>query len=140
MAGTTSFSLRSHWRELRRGRPGYRFQARYERARQGKQRHSTTLRVLLVVIALIFLAVGVVLVVIPGPAIPFFFLGGGLLAAESRPIARFMDWCEILIRKILIWGKRHWKRLPLAARIVLIALSVCCSAATGYLAYKFMRG
>jgi hypothetical protein len=140
MAGTMPLFFRRHWRELRRGRPGHRFQARYERARKEQHRSGAGQRVILVVLALIFIAIGVVLSVIPGPAIPFFFLGGGLLATESKPIARFMDWCEVLIRKIIAWGKRHWKRLPLIARIVLIVVGVCCSAATGYLAYRFMRG
>ena len=129
-------SLRSHWRELRQGRPGHRFQSRYDRARRQKNRTGTALRVLLVLVALVFLGVGVVLVVIPGPAIPFFFLGGGLLAAESRPIARFMDWGEVVARKVFGWGKKHWKRLPLAARIALVVVGACCSAATGYLAYR----
>src|SRR5678815_3621292 len=122
MAAALSFNFREYWRELRRGRPGRRFQSRYERARQKKGRRGAGQRILIIVLALICFAIGAVLAVIPGPAIPFFFLGGGLLATESRPIARGMDWCEVVIRKLLAWGKRRWKRLPLAARIVLIVV------------------
>ena len=94
----------------------------------------------MIVVALVSLAIGVVLSVIPGPAIPFFFLGGGLLATESRPVARFMDWCELIGRRVGAWGKRHWNRLPLAGRIVVMMIGGCCSMATAYLSYRLMRG
>lgn len=140
MAATTHSGFREHWRELRRGRPGHRFQTRYERARRNEKRSGAWQRLALIALALVFVAIGAVLVVIPGPAVPFFFLAGGLLATESRYIARFMDWSEVLIRKVVAWGKRHWRRMPQAARIVLIVIGACCSAGTAYLSYRFIRG
>ena len=140
MAATLSFHLRKHWRELQRGRPGHRFQARYERARQAQHRSGVATRIVLIALALGSLAIGAVLSVIPGPAIPFFFLGGGLLAGESRPIARFMDGCEVVGRRLVAWGKRQWKRLPLAGRIVVLMIGGCCSMATAYLSYRLVRG
>jgi hypothetical protein len=140
MAATLQFTFRKQWRELKSGRPGHRFQSRYERARAAENRGSPVRRILVIVFALLCFAIGAVLAVIPGPAIPFFFLGGGLLATESRPMARFMDWCEVLIRRAFRWGKRHWDRLPRAVRVVLIVIGACCSATMAYLSYRFVRG
>ena len=134
------FQFRKYWQELRRGRPGHRFQCRYERARQSEGRSGAARRVLMLALALVSLAIGAVLAVIPGPAIPFFFLGGGLLATESRPIARFMDWCEVIGRKAAGWARRLWKRLPVAARIVLMVIGASCSATMAYLSYRLVRG
>jgi hypothetical protein len=139
MAATMHFRFREHWRALRRGRPGHRFRAHYERSRQS-ERCGAAERLVLVTIAVVLIAIGIVLTVIPGPAIPFFFIAGGLLASESKLVARFMDASEVLIRKIVAWGKRVWRRLPLAGRIGVAVVAVCCSAALSYLGFHLLRG
>ena len=138
MAAITS-QFRSYWRDLRRGKPGRRFQARYEQSRRGGNQQGKLMRILLISAAVVCLLIGVFLAVVPGPAIPFFILGGGLLAAESRPVAKFMDWCEVRCRKLAAWAKRIWDRLPVAVRVVLIVCSACCSAAVAFFLYRFMR-
>ena len=90
--------------------------------------------------AIVCLAIGAVLAVIPGPALPFFFLGGGLLATESRVVARFMDWAEVRLRKIIAWAKRRWHRMPLIGRIAVVMFAACCSATTFYLSFRLFRG
>jgi hypothetical protein len=139
MSATLQVRFREHWRELRRGRPGHRFQDHYERARE-EGRSGAGERIVLVTVAVLCLAIGAVLSVIPGPALPFFFLAGGLLATESRWVARFMDWSEVRMRKIAGWLKHHWRQLPFVARIVLLVIGACCSAATGYWGYKVFTG
>ena len=136
MAATMAVSFRKYWRELQQGRPGHRFQSRYERTRRGERRSGAGLRILLVVLAFVLIAIGAILLVIPGPGIPFLLLGGGMLATESRFVARFMDWSEVKGRQVVAWGKRRWKRLPVAARIALALLGACCSAAMAYVAYR----
>ena len=139
MAGTTSISLRKRWREFQRGKPGRRFQVRYERTRKSERRGGLLRRIMLVALALVLFAVGIVFVAIPGPAIPFFLLSGGLLATESRGVARFMDWGEVVGRRISARAARYWKRLPRVAQILIIVLGACGSAATAYLGYTFLR-
>jgi hypothetical protein len=139
MAAITQFRLRQHWRELRRGRPGRRFVARYERA-QEEERCGAGERLVLITLAVLFLAIGLVLSVIPGPALPFFFLAGGLLASELRFVALFMDWSEVRVRKIAAWLKRHWRRLPVTGRIALLGFAACCSLATVYFGYRVFTG
>jgi len=132
--------FRAYWRELRRGEPGKRFEARYERSRREEKKKGKAGRILFILAAVVLLAIGAFLAVFPGPALPFFILGGGLLAAESRPVARFMDGCEVRLRKLFAWAKRHWRRLPTAVRVILIGCGACCSAAMAYLSYRLIRG
>jgi uncharacterized protein (TIGR02611 family) len=138
MAAITHFHFLEDWRELLRGQPGKRFQARYERAKR-EQRCGAGKRVILIVAALICVAIGIVLVVMPGPAFVFFILAGGLLATESQTVARFMDWSEVSIRKVVAWAKRRWRRLPVGGRIVVILIAACGLAAAAYLGFRLLR-
>ncbi len=139
MAATSGISFREHWRDIRRGRPGHRFQDRYKRAREQKRKTSTTQRIVFIVVGVLALAIGVLLFVFPGPAIPFFFLGGALLASESRIIARTMDWAEVKLRVLFTWGRARWVRLPRAAQVTLVLVGVCCSVASAYFGYRLVR-
>jgi len=60
------------------------------------------------------LAIGVVLVFIPGPAILFFLIAGGLFAMQSLWVARALDWSELRIRAAISairkWRSRHRKQ------------------------------
>lgn len=131
--------LRLHWQALRRGEPGRRFSDRYECARRERGSCGVGVRVALVAAAAVSLAIAVVLSVFPGPALPFYFLAGGLLATESRTIARAMDWTEVRARRIAAWGKRRWRRLPVAARVALLAVGAACSAGTAYLTWRWLH-
>lgn len=137
MGAALHFDFREHWRDLKRGRPGRRFQDRYERARTQEHRSGAGQRIVLIAVAFVCLAIAVVLSVIPGPAIPFYFLTGGLLATESKFVARFMDWIEVKGRKIVAWGKRRWRSLPTWARVIVVIVGGCCSAGLAYLSYQF---
>jgi uncharacterized membrane protein YbaN (DUF454 family) len=140
MAITANFSFREHWEQLKQGRPGRRFQERYRRARTTGKKSGTIRRIATIGAAAICLAIGVVLSVMPGPAILFFFLAGGLLATESKWIARFMDWLEVRIRSVVKWGKRHWDRWSTAERATAAAVAASVSAAAVYVMFQFFRG
>jgi hypothetical protein len=140
MAAILPFHFRQGLRELRRGRPGHRFRVRYEHAQREKPRFRTARRVVLIVGAALCFAIGLVLVVMPGPAFVFFILAGGLLATESKTVARLMDDSEVLVRKILAWAKHTWSSLPVPARVILVCVAVCCTAAALFLGYRFIRG
>ena len=139
MAAATHFQFRRDWRDLRRGRPGHRFTDRYERAQATKNRNGTVKRIILIVAAILCLAVGLVLTVMPGPAFVFFILAGGIMATESRAVARFMDASEIAVRKVVHWARRKWRRLPWPARIALLVIAASAAAATAFLVYQFLR-
>lgn len=91
-------------------------------------------------IALLALTIAGVLSVIPGPAIIFFFVAGALLASESRLIARLMDWIEVKVRVIFDWAHRHWRRLSLVPRIVLMLVATSASVGSALFFYRLVRG
>jgi hypothetical protein len=140
MAAITHSDLRAHWRDLKRGRPGHRFQDRYERARKTTRQSGRARRIGLAAGGIVCVLIGLVLSVIPGPAIPFFLLGGAMLATESRRIARFMDWSEVRLRKLAAWAKRRWRKFPTVARVLLIIIGAGGLGATAYLGFRIMHG
>jgi hypothetical protein len=92
------------WREFRNGRPGHRFQDRYQRNRRKRQNQRWYLRIFKITLGLLLLLIGVVLTFMPGPALLFFPLGAALLADQCRPVARALDWTEVKIRRLLNWS------------------------------------
>jgi hypothetical protein len=131
--------IRRRAREHLHGRPGHRFQDRYHMAKQGK-REAAPQRIANLAMALVALAIAAVLVVFPGPAIPFFLIAGVLLAAESLWIAKLMDWLEVKFRAAWKWGKKRWDRLPHPARVTLKILAPCVSITCAILTWHFLRG
>lgn len=134
-------SIKQRWQALTAGKPGRRFEHRYEAAREarrdGSWGHRLT-RLLRLLVALAAFAVGLVLAFIPGPAIVFFLLAGSLLAAESRGLARLLDWTEVRLRALGRWGKAHWGRTPAWGRATLVTFVVCLGATSTYLSYRLM--
>src|SRR5262245_12761552 len=65
-------NLKRQWRAFRHSRPGSRFQDRYERSRRARKTGQWYLPFLKIGGALVLIAIGVVLTVIPGPAVLFF--------------------------------------------------------------------
>ncbi len=122
-------------------RAGRRFQDRYEAGREARKDARwgrRARRVLRLLVALGAIVVGVFLTVLPGPAILFFFIAGGLLASESWYVARMLDWSEVRLRTGWDWGQRHWGKLPAVGKIVLAGLAACMGAGCAYASYRLM--
>ncbi len=102
MSVTLVQSLKKNWRELADSPPGKRFRSRYERSatRSGGKRTLT------LIAASLLIAAGVVLLVIPGPGSVLIVLGAALLAEASLSVARWLDWAELRIRKLLGRSRR----------------------------------
>lgn len=135
-----TLTFKQHFRELQHGRPGKRFQLRYEKARKARHGRSAPGRIVRLVLGFAAIGVGLVLLVIPGPGIPFIFIGGGLLATESLVVAKAMDWLEVKGRAVAHWLESHWEKLPLWGKIVTVALLVSVAAAAAYVAYQWFMG
>src|SRR5690348_1743209 len=88
------------WQQLRQGRPGHRFRDRYHRHQRSKESNGWMGRIVHLVLAIVAVAIGVVLVFIPGPAILFFFIAGALLASDWLWMARVLDWGEVRLRSL----------------------------------------
>lgn len=130
--------FKSQWQALKASRPGHRFRDRYERHQRSHNAAKHFWRVVRVFAAAGFVAIGALFVVIPGPAIVFFFVAGALLATDSLPMAKALDWCEVHLRKIGSKVRRVWRRLSLGARVAVATLGVALSATGTLLFYRFV--
>ncbi len=75
---------------------------------------------------------------IPGPAILFFAIAGGLLAAESRQVARILDWTEVQIRKVAVYLRARWIKLSLGGKII-VGLGIAAVSVAGlFFSYRLM--
>ena len=130
--------LKKEWRSFRRGKPGQRFQDRFERnqkARSGKSRLTADLRPFFVIV---LFAAGVVLCFIPDPALPLILIGAGLLADVSRPVARAMDWVEMRVRKILGIARDWWEHASQKAKQAVITGGVLLATGAVYGGFRFL--
>jgi hypothetical protein len=90
------------------------------------------LRLFRLLAALGCIAVGIVLTVVPGPAILFFLIAGSLLSTESLFVARWLDWSEVKLRAAWSWSRRHWRKLPTGGKIALEAGAFCVALGLGF--------
>lgn len=130
-------ALRAGWQRLRNGEPGRRFQDRYRASRQGDRRGLIG-RIVRFVAAGVAVAIGIVLVFIPGPAILFFAVAGMLLATESLAVARFLDWSEVTLRRLTGYARRTWCAWPLGAKITAGVIAAAVVGAAALAVYRLM--
>jgi hypothetical protein len=97
-------------------------------------------RIITMGLAAVFIALGVFFAVFPGPAMPFFFVGGALLSTHSRAIARVMDWLEVRGRTVFAWLKKRWRHLPLAGRIAVVVVAMACSVTGMFFMHRLFYG
>jgi hypothetical protein len=130
--------FKSQLSALKRSKPGHRFQDRYERNQASRNTLKLLWRIVRVAVAAVFVALGVIFMFIPGPAIVFYAIAGALLSTDSRPVAKALDWIEVHARRI---GRRiaaKWNPLPAAAKITLGTLGACGSVTSTWLFYRFV--
>ena len=130
--------LKKQWRSFKSGRPGKRFEERYERAQRQRSSQPVWLRFLKPTIGLVLFAAGVVLCFIPGPGLPLLIIGLGFMAEQSRTIANAMDWTEVRVRKVLTWGRRWWKHANVVSRSAVIVLAALVAAGAAYGGFRFI--
>ena len=87
---------RLEWEAFRRSAPGRRFRERFERMKAVPR--PTHERVARCLCGLVVMAVGIVLIPLPGPGWLIVGFGVTLLAQESRRIANFCDRVELRFR------------------------------------------
>ena len=94
---------KEHWRCFKQSKPGQRFKDRYHQRQQSTSsaRFSLTSIFAPVAAILILLLGGVVslTVPVPGPGWLLLFLGLGMLADQSKHLARLLDWVEVKLRR-----------------------------------------
>ncbi len=91
-------TFRQRWREFRTDPPGRRFENRYWR--RNTRRSSVWRRLLVIVFGIVVIAIGIVMLVLPGPGSLVIVLGAALIAEESLWASRLLDRCGLRIE--------HW--------------------------------
>ena len=102
-------SLKKRWQEFKRGVPGRRFQERYFRVRKNPKSHFW--KMALIGGGSLLMALGVVMLVAPGPGLLVLVLGASFVAQESLAAARALDSAEILLRRAAAWSLRTWRAM-----------------------------
>lgn len=91
--------IKQKWTELKALPAGTRFEAFHEQQRQ----RPVWVKAAYIVGAVVAVAIGVLLVFIPGPAVVFFALAGALVGTQSRWVAKKLDRGEVK-------GRELWER------------------------------
>lgn len=133
-----SATFRRFVANVQQGEPGHRFQDRYHHAAEEREGRSPWKRFVKIGVGVAAIAVGLLEVVFPGPAILFFAFGGALLASESLLIARAMDWSELRVREALAAAKRFWRGASTAVRVLVVAGAVLAAAVGALLLYRMI--
>ena len=122
--------LQTKWRLFERAEPGTRF----EKLREARS-DSKAARAVATVLGILLLAGGVVLLFVPGPGILLIAFGGGLLAQQSRWLAKRLDELELLLRRIARRGRSLWKRARTPIRVAVASGGVLAVGLAAWAAY-----
>ena len=133
-------SLKQQWCDLKKGRPGHRFQDRYEENKRGRADESALRRWIQPAAGVVLFAAGVFFCIFPGPGLPLLLVGAMLLAERSRVMARTLDWFEVKVRKIIGRTKEWWREASLIARNAVLVFGGLVVAGAGYGAWQFFFG
>ena len=128
--------LKETWRQLRRSEPGERFQD-YHRQRRERVDGGKALSL---AVGMGLTLIGLFLLTVPGPGIPFLFVGGGLLAREWLWVARLLDAGEVRVRGVISWVARLWDRSPGWARVLMVLGAVVIAGGFSLGAYQITLG
>ena len=84
---------------------GKRFRAFYERHHE---RPHPVRTIAAIGAALVLIAIGLILLVLPGPGLLVAAMGAALLAGESLTVARMLDWVDVCVTRVWRrWRGRH---------------------------------
>ena len=125
--------LKQYWQELKRGKPGKRFQEQHKKSHESGG--NPWRKVLFLGGALVMVA-GIFFLPAPGPGWAIIFIGGGLLAQESKHAAKTLDWVELRLRTVVDWALGIWKRASTPLRAGIVALGLVVAGGAVFAAYQ----
>lgn len=125
--------MKKHWQEFKQSKPGHRFQDRYHRQQRHERGHIVW-RVFVIVLGAVIAVGSLVLAPLPGPGWITVFVGLMILAGEFLPAARFLDWLEVLLRKLLRFTRKIWER-SILGKLAVVVVAATLAAAIVYVVY-----
>jgi hypothetical protein len=130
---------RRHWREFKESKPGHRFQERYYRNRRRSGGRFSVRRIANIVVGSVIAIVSLFFGWAPGPGTLTFFIGMGLVAGELLPVARFLDWAEVRLRKLARFVAKVWRE-SLLGKAAVVVVAALIAAAIAYTVYRVFFG
>lgn len=124
-------ALKKRWRSFKSSAPGKRFQLVYHERQ--KRRDEPWKKWVAAGLGGILCLTGLFLLPAPGPGSLVLIGGLALIAGESLVTARFLDWSEVRLRKLVRWAMKRWRRMSVAAKAagVTVVVLVTLGLATG---------
>jgi uncharacterized protein (TIGR02611 family) len=132
--------LKEDWRHLKHGEPGQRFKDRYYLSQRRNGGRFTFWRVFNLGVGSGIALGGLLMVIAPGPGWLAIFLGLGMLGGELLPVARFLDWIEVRLRKLVRWVSVAWNSTPGVGKALIVLAILTIVATSTYGAYHFLFG
>ena len=129
-------SIKSNWQELMESEPGSRFQDRYTRRQQDTEGRFA-LKVFYIILGTVIAVGSLFTAPLPGPGLATVLLGLAILAGELRPVARFLDWAEVRLRKLWQFIQNVW-RASVLGKVAIVAVAVLLAGAFAYVAYLLL--
>lgn len=108
--------VKREWKLFKDDHPGERFRNHRERMQHKPRGHS----IIMLVVGLVLVAIGVVLLFIPGPGSLFIVFGLALFASHSRRLSDLMDRGEPALRRFGHRVTNRWKGMPGRAKLGVI--------------------
>ena len=96
--------MQKAWQELKRGKPGHRFQGRYESHRSPGRGGARKWSV--IGLGIVLILAGIVFLPLPGPGMLIIAAGALMMAEESQATARALDWMELRVRSVFSSPRR----------------------------------
>lgn len=97
---------------------------------------SRALMVAQVALGVMVVALGVVMMFIPGPGLPLIVFGLAMIAGLSKRLARLLDRVEPKVRRGAHAVRDWWSALPIGAKLGLGAIAAIAVAAFAYGMYR----
>ena len=127
--------LKRQWADLKQGKPGKRFQNRYERRKTSR---SALWKPFYLLVGTVLTLAGLVLMPAPGPGFIVVFIGAAMLAEQSLWVARALDWIEVGLRQFVSRLRAAWRHMSAAIKAVIALCGAAIAAAAGVTAYTLL--
>jgi hypothetical protein len=126
------------WRHFLKSKPGDRFQVRYHyRKQRGTGRLS---RIFNIVLGSVLVIMSTLFGWAPGLGLVTLLIGLTLIAGELFPVARFLDWSEVRLRKLARLAGKVWAGATTVGRTLIVLVVLVFVAALVYGAYSLLFG
>ena len=130
--------LKQSWWRFKASKPGHRFQDGYHRRQEKEAGGLSVRRVVNIVLGSVLVIGSAFLGWLPGPGIVTFFLGLALIAGELSPVARLLDWSEVVLRKLARPLTGVWDESSTAGKAMIVVVAVVCLVALAYGVYSLL--